>query len=203
MQALIRKLLEAPDFPLIADQMQLVAKEEAEKRAKFLEEITPEMKAEFINGEVILHSPAKLRHLEVTLELATQFRSYTRTTGRGKVLMEKCLISLTRNDFEPDIVWFSEDKAREFQPDQMRFPAPDLVVEVLSPSTEARDRGVKMVDYAFHGVSEYWIIDSEANTLEQYVLEGEHYLLHEKRHNGALTPQCMPELKIDLDAVFS
>ena len=41
----------------------------------------------------------------------------------------------------------------------MLFPAPDFAVEVLSPSTQKNNRGIKFDDYALHNVSEYWIID--------------------------------------------
>ena len=51
----------------------------------------------------------------------------------------------------------------------MQFPPPDLVVEVLSESTEKRDRGVKFEDFAAHGVGEYWMIDADKETLEQYL----------------------------------
>jgi Uma2 family endonuclease len=64
----------------------------------------------------------------------------------------------------------------------MRFPAHDFVVEVLSPSTEVRDRGVKFDDYALHGVKEYWIIDAEKEELEQYILENDKFVLFEKLH---------------------
>jgi Uma2 family endonuclease len=51
-------------------------------------------------------------------------------------------------EFIPDICYFAEPKSRAFTPDQVRFPAPEMVVEVLSESTEAIDRGVKFEDYA-------------------------------------------------------
>jgi Uma2 family endonuclease len=59
-------------------------------------------------------------------------------------------------------------------------------VEVLSPSSEARDRGVKYEDYAAHGVAEYWIVDAEAEVIEQYVLESGRYALRMKSGSGVL-----------------
>ena len=53
----------------------------------------------------------------------------------------------------------------------MLFPAPDFVVEILSKSTEKIDRGVKMQDYALHGVREYWLIQPENRIVEQYILD--------------------------------
>lgn len=87
------------------------------------------------------------------------------------------MVSLTLNDYEPDICYFNAAKAAAFQPDQMRFPAPDFIVEVLSASMEANDRGVKFDDYAAHGVAEYWLIDPDTQTVEQYRLHGDAYEL--------------------------
>lgn len=205
MHGLVEQVLQAPDFPLLANTIHELAQVEAHKRAQFLKDITPNDKWEFINGDVIMHSPAKLKHLVITGKLFRQIGDHSDKTGTGLTLSEKCLISLTRNDFEPDIVWFSTEKAEGFLEDQMRFPAPDFIIEVLSPSTEKYDRGVKMEDYARHGVGEYWIVDPDNNTVEQYLLVGEstEYSLHEKRHDGQLSPRCMPLLKVDLDVVFA
>ena len=62
-------------------------------------------------------------------------------------------------------------------PDINVWLPPDLAVEVLSRSTETRDRGRKMQTFARFGVPEYWIVDPVANTLEIYVLEGSGYRL--------------------------
>mgnify|MGYP003380570340 CR=1 FL=1 len=50
---------------------------------------------------------------------------------RGYVGYEKIMVSLTRNDYEPDICYFSQATAAAFNPDQMRFPAPDLVLSLI------------------------------------------------------------------------
>jgi Uma2 family endonuclease len=95
----------------------------------------------------------------------------------GWVGSEKVLISLTRNDYEPDLCFFDAATAAAFQPDQMRFPAPAFVVEVLSESIAAKDRGIKFDDYAAHGITEYWIIDPDTETVEQYRLADLRYEL--------------------------
>jgi hypothetical protein len=53
------------------------------------------------------------------------------------------MIGLTRNDYEPDLVYFSKDKVDVFTDDQMIFPAPNFVVEILSKKTATRDEGIK------------------------------------------------------------
>ena len=60
---------------------------------------------------------------------------------------------------QPDICYFGPPKAATIQPEMLYYPAPDLIVEVLSKSTQKNDREVKFEDYAVHNVSEYWIID--------------------------------------------
>jgi Uma2 family endonuclease len=57
--------------------------------------------------------------------------------------------------------------------------APDLAVEVLSPSTRKRDMGYKMKLYARFGVKEYWLVDTDANSLDAYILNGGEYEINE------------------------
>ncbi len=85
------------------------------------------------------------------------------------------MVSLTRNDYEPDLCFFRREVADAFTPDQMRFPAPALIVEILSPSTARSDRGSNKRDYAAHGVAEYWIVAPAARTVEALTLHGEDY----------------------------
>jgi Uma2 family endonuclease len=112
------------------------------------------------------------------------------------------LITLIRNDYEPDICYFGPAKAQSFTPDQMKFPAPDLVVEVLSATTEAIDRGVKFEDYATHGVQEYWLVDPELEVVEQYTLNEEAYELVVKVKDGPLESGVVAGFTIPVRAIF-
>jgi Uma2 family endonuclease len=86
----------------------------------------------------------------------------------------------------------------------MEFPAPDFIVEVLSPSTEKIDRGVKFDDYALHQIREYWIIDCEEQSVEQYILrDGEpSYNLHCKVVQGEIASTVITGFKIPVQAIF-
>jgi len=81
-------------------------------------------------------------------------------------------------DFEPDIFWISpENDHCVLAPDGRYWHgAPDLIVEILSPSTAYRDRGVKFDTYERHGVREYWLVDPEAAFVEVYRLENGRFL---------------------------
>lgn len=76
--------------------------EEAKRRQEFYEWVTS-MKAEFINGQVVMHSPALRRHLNVSIKLGTLLHAFVHRHRLGELATEKALVSLTRNDYEPDI----------------------------------------------------------------------------------------------------
>jgi Uma2 family endonuclease len=83
-----------------------------------------------------------------------------------------------------------------------RFPIPDFVCEVLSHSTEHRDRGVKFKDYAIHGVGEYWIIDPDREVLEQYLPRRGSYELVLKSGSGEVESKVIPGFRIPIRALF-
>jgi Uma2 family endonuclease len=78
------------------------------------------------------------------------------------------------------------------------------VVEVISKSAEQNDRGVKFDDYAAHGVVEYWIIDPDAETLEQYLLPegGDFYRLAIKAMTSQVRSAAIPGFEIPVRALF-
>ncbi len=202
LESLIEPIRHSPQLVEAVHLLQGQIDSEEQLRKKFYAEMTPEQKIEFIDGEVILHSPVRNRHLDATGLLARLLSTFVDVQKLGTVKMEKCLCVFPRNDYEPDIVFFNQEKAADLQPDTLKFPIPDLVVEVLSSSTEKRDRGVKFEDYAAHGVGEYWIIDTDQQTVEQYLLENGDYDLKFKGASGDLVSKVVPGFSIPVVAVF-
>ena len=199
---LTRPLKASPLLADVVDELTRWLAAERARRQRFYQDITPEMKAEFIEGEVVLHSPARNGHLDVTSRLSRLLSLYVDVHRLGEVKIEKCLVVFPRNDYEPDLVFFRADKAAGFAPGTMKFPVPDLIVEVLSDTTEARDRGVKFDDYEAHGVGEYWIVDPEAKTVEQYVLRAGRYELRMKAASGELASEVITGLRFPVKALF-
>lgn len=99
-EALLDRLKEAPDILLLMEELQQSIAEEAKERQKFYDLVHENLKAEFINGEIVLHSPVKMRHWEVSMHLSSLLHSYVYKNKLGKVGVEKVMVRLTRNDYD-------------------------------------------------------------------------------------------------------
>jgi Uma2 family endonuclease len=198
---LVEQLLESPTLPEALNELEARMAEERARREKFYEELADE-KAEFINGEIIVDSPNKIRHLEVRDNLHELVRTFVRVRNLGFVAGEKALCVFPRNDYMPDVCYFRPEKAAQLRPDQMKLPIPDFIAEVLSETTTRKDRGQKFRDYQAHGVQEYWLIDLDQEILEQYVLKGSTYELVQKSGTGEVRSTVVTGVVIPVRALF-
>ena len=206
MEITVGEILKSPGAVLLYQQMQAALEDEARRRDEFRDWLTADVEAEFINGEIVLHSPVKRGHLRASGRLFKLLDTFVVAHGLGETSAEKALITLTRNDYEPDICYWSKEKADKFDYDTLLHPAPDFVVEILSPTTAKNDREVKFEDYALHGVREYWIIDPEKQCVEQYALltpKDTSYLPYGKYFPGQeIKSIVLPDFEIPVAAIF-
>ena len=136
-----------------------------------------ERREEIINGKVVVMSTPVLRHVFLSGNLYCIFRKYPQD--------KSCIV------IPAGAALFLEEDTEEYQPDMMVVcdpdkiqsdgvhGTPDLVVEVLSPSTGRNDRGHKKDVYEKHGVREYWMINPRDQSIEQYVLENGRFVLRD------------------------
>jgi Uma2 family endonuclease len=202
MQVSLQNVIEMPNAVLFVKQVNKFLADEQKKRREFYKMVDENKKMEFVNGEILFHSPVKLQHNNATVLLGMLLKAFVAKHQLGFVGVEKIMISLTRNDYEPDICFFGTEKSKQFTKSQMQFPAPDFVVEVLSDSTAKHDRTTKFQDYAAHKIEEYWIIDAEKETIEQYVLLGETFELVLKSNDGHIESQVIKGFTIPIQSVF-
>ncbi len=88
------------------------------------------------------------------------------------------------------------------KPETLKFPVPDLAVEILSESTAERDRGVKFEDFAAHGVAEYWIVDPVVEVVEQYFARNGAFQLALKSGSGEIASPTIAGLRLPIRAFF-
>ncbi len=129
--------------------------------------------AEWVEGEVVMSSPAGNRHQDICGFLEAVMRSYVEVHHLGVVRSAPFQMKL-RNGREPDLLYVAKEHLGRLKESYLDGPA-DLVVEVVSPESGGRDRGVKFYEYAEGGVPEYWLIDPQARWAEFYHLVEGHY----------------------------
>ena len=171
----------------------------------FLDVTSELQKSEWINGKLVVHSPSIKRHITVTKRLVKLMDSHADRYDLGYVATEKALINLKTGEqnYEPDIVFFTKEKTKNMTPTTSIFGVPDFVVEVLSKSTEKRDRGVKFDNYEKYGVSEYWIISAKKETIEQYFLvNGKYKLLNIHEIGDYIESKTLSKFLIPVRAIF-
>ncbi len=106
------------------------------------------------------------------------------------------------NALQPDLVYVSQERSTMIT-DHGIDGAPDLVVEVLSPSTRACDLGIKMRRYAASGVPHYWVADPEARSLTPYRLRESGYEAGATCGPGAVfEPDLFRGLRIPIDELW-
>lgn len=122
---------------------------------------------EIIDGRLAVTPAPAVRHQRIVTRLVAALYPMA-DSGRGEVLAGPVDVLLAEGDYlEPDVVFVRKERAGILSERGVEGP-PDLVVEVVSPSTAARDRGVKLQRYRHYGVAEYWIVDADAACIERW-----------------------------------
>ena len=131
--------------------------------------------AEWADGEVILMAPVSNAHDSVDMWLGTLLYQFVEARALG-VVKRDMFVRFTRRRRRrvPDIMFIAEGHRNRILPTYIDG-APDLIVEIVSPDSQNRDRRDKYLDYEAGGVREYWIIDPMSQTLDAYTLRGRKY----------------------------
>jgi Uma2 family endonuclease len=122
--------------------------------------------AEWVDGEVVMYSPASDEHQNLVGFLEALLRLYVEERDLGIVRSAPFQVKLERGR-EPDLVFLAKAHLERLQENRIEGAA-DLVVEVISPESVGRDRGEKFYEYEAGGVSEYWLIDPLRKWAEFY-----------------------------------
>ena len=159
-----------------------------------------ERRYEVIDGELLLMAPGPdTWHQSWVGELYTILRNHVNSRKLGKVLLSPVDVVLDpENTVQPDLVFVSKSNLGMIQ-QRAIFGSPDLVVELISPSSVRKDRYVKQALYARFGIKEYCIGDPANKTLEILTLKDGSYHLHTcAEEKGKISSPVLPGLVFDL-----
>jgi Uma2 family endonuclease len=118
------------------------------------------IRAEWVDGEVVIVSPVRLDHQRVLQFLYELLATFVRRYDLGEVFMVPVLMHLPSRPSgrEPDLLFVAAAHSDHLLETVVEGPA-DLVVEVMSPESEIRDRAVKLLEYEAAQIPEYWFLD--------------------------------------------
>lgn len=156
---------------------------------------------EAIGGELYVTPAPRLRHQRISQRLEWALKRILVDPGHGELFHAPVgVVFPTGEGVQPDIVFVTAERAAILT--EMAIEgAPDLVIEILSPGTAHRDRGVKLDLYERQGVAEYWIVDPDTRLVETWRFDREpRYERHLRRVPVRLGEPRLGE--ISLDALF-
>ena len=160
-------------------------------------------RCELIDGELIPMPSPKEIHQTTAGTLFMSVGMFVRITGLGRIYFAPFDVILSPTDVvQPDLIFVSSARAHIITEDNIRG-APDLVVEILSPSTAGYDRTTKRNLYARHRVGEYWLIDPYAKTVTVLTLGASGYNTHAVYGEGdTLTSPTLAGFALNLSDLF-
>ncbi len=158
---------------------------------------------ELIDGELLMVPSPNVPHQGVVIDLGTLFNIFVRGNDLGRVYVAPIDVVLSdTNVVQPDLVFVSRERLGIITHANIRG-APDLVVEVRSPSTAQRDLTIKRRLYAEHGVKEYWMVDPEARTVMVLLLRnGAFEEVGIYRKGQVLSSPTLSGFTLNLDEIF-
>ena len=161
---------------------------------------------ELIDGEHYVTPSPNLKHQAIVRNLVATIAPFLRAHPIGKVYDAPLDVVFSHFDVvEPDLLYVSEAR-REVLTRQNIQGAPDLVVEVGSPSTRRRDEKLKHQLYERFGVSEYWIVDPDIDAVRVYRLADGKYVRTQELsldRGDVLTTPLLPALELPLAEIFA
>jgi Uma2 family endonuclease len=159
------------------------------------------VRREVITGELIVTASPTPLHQRVSMRLSRLLSAFVDETGLGEIYAAPIDVRLSPNDIVvPDLLFVPAER-RGISDGKFIDGAPSMVVEILSPSTQSRDQIRKRALYARSGVSEYWIVDPERESIVMLKLvDGQYEPLVDE--HGQPQTEVLAGLLLDLPALF-
>ncbi|OFV99630.1 MAG: hypothetical protein A3H28_14500 [Acidobacteria bacterium RIFCSPLOWO2_02_FULL_61_28] len=158
---------------------------------------------ELFDGELVMTPSPSARHQQIVRRLLERVSAHVEANSLGEVFVSPLdTIFDQYTVLQPDILYVSQDRLPEVVKERIEG-APNLVIEVLSPTTIERDRRRKLAVYSQFGVREYWIVDPEDQTIEVYAQEEGELRFTRKFISGqTLESPLLPGFRLAVKSIF-
>ena len=158
---------------------------------------------EILDGDLYMSPSPSTSHQRVLLNLATLLREHVRRHDLGSVFIAPLDVILSEHDIvEPDLIFVSRERASIITEKNIQG-SPDLLVEIVSPSSVERDTRDKRNIYARCGVPFYWMVDTQQRSMiELQLVEGAYAVTTELTGDSIFVPRLFPKLRIDLPSLW-
>jgi Uma2 family endonuclease len=164
------------------------------------------MRHELIDGEHHVTPSPNTKHQTVSVTLTVVIGAWLEANPIGRLYHAPFDVVFTPFDVvEPDLLYLSNDRAADVLTAEHVRGAPDLVIEIGSPGTRARDETKKRVLYEREGVAEYWFVDPEIDVVRIYRRSGNGFARVtelSREANEVLTTPLLPGLELPLTRLF-
>jgi Uma2 family endonuclease len=162
-----------------------------------------ERQYQLLNGRPMVNPAPTTEHQRISLRLTLILEPFIRTHALGELLYAPCDVILGDYDVvQPDLLFVSADRAHIVGATNIQG-APDLVIEILSPSTADVDLGYKRHLYAQNGIREYWLVDPKAEQIEILTwTQGDYQRAGLCGKGETLTSPLLPSLAIFIEDIL-
>ncbi len=158
---------------------------------------------QLIGGKLVMTPVPEILHQRVSGNLNFKLRSFVLEQGLGEVFYAPIDAQFSEyNVFQPDIIFISNERMEIIGKKRIEG-SPDLIMEILSPSTAYFDLREKFDIYELYGVKEYWIVDYNRQEIETYFTQGNRFHLMERaKESGTISSVLLQGFRIKLEDIF-
>lgn len=148
-------------------------------------------RAEWVDGEVVVMSPASIVHNRLTRFLLSLLQDYVQERGLGEAFGTELSVRIHSKRRLPDVLFIASERADRLHKNHFEGP-PNLIIEVVSDDSVDRDWRVKYLEYQAAGVNEYWVVDPLYRRLEAYSLDADKAYCSIAAVDGRIVSRVVP-----------
>ncbi len=161
---------------------------------------------ELIEGEIVRKQSPTFDHQRLVKVLFRKLDDHANKTKSGETFFAPLDVILDDgNCYIPDLLFIKSDRLFILdEKERIVIGAPDLIIEILSKSTAANDKGKKKDNYEKHGVQEYWLVDHKKKSVEVYALKaGRYQLIDYAEDSGTIASALLEGFVVDVEQLFN